>query len=50
VIEILQRSLNEPYLINENKFDVGKLIKLDSKVNSVLLQEFEAKIQTKVNV
>ena len=49
IIEILEQSLYEPYSINPAKFNVHKLIKSDRKVDSLLIQELESKIQTKVN-
>ena len=45
VIDIMRKSLVESYNINEDKFDVEKLIKIDRNVNSVLLQTLESKIQ-----
>jgi len=37
IIDIMRKSLCESYNINEDKFDVEKLIKIDRNVNSVLL-------------
>jgi hypothetical protein len=50
VIEVLERSLYEPYSICPGKFDVNQLIKIDRKVNSVLIQQLEDEIKHKVNV
>ena len=44
VIEVLERSLYEPYSICPGKFDINQLIKIDRKVNSVLIQQLEDKI------
>tara|TARA_B100000780_G_C20701712_1_gene278995 strand:+ start:151 stop:339 length:189 start_codon:yes stop_codon:yes gene_type:complete len=50
VIDVLENSLYEPYSINPDKFQIQNLVKIDRKVDSVMLQELEAKIQHKVNV
>ena len=46
MIEILEQSLYQHYLIDKNKFNVKKLIK---KVDPELLKSFESKIKHKVN-
>ena len=50
IIDILKNSLYTPYSISPKKFDINYLIKYDRRVDSILLQKFEEKIQHKVNV
>ena len=50
MLEILSRSLYEPYAVDPKKFQVEKLIKVDKKVSQELLQDLEKKINYKVNV
>jgi hypothetical protein len=44
VIDVLENSLYDPYSIDPSKFDISQLIKIDRTVDSVIMQDLEAKI------